>query len=104
MIAMPSASLAGGVEDGRGTPVDPLLTVVYATATSAGVVTQNISGPFDLGRPHGCPKSALGGKTRIPAGGVEIGGSTTTTAKQKANAKRKSAATKKLTARRAVRR
>jgi hypothetical protein len=50
--------------------VDPLLTVVYATASSAGVITQAISGPYDLGRPHGCPKSAQGGKTRIPAGGV----------------------------------
>jgi hypothetical protein len=49
--------------------VDPLLTVVTATA-SGGVVTQAISGPYDLGRPHGCPKSAQGGKTRIPAGGV----------------------------------
>jgi hypothetical protein len=47
--------------------VDPLLTVVYATADAKGVVTQAISGPYDLGRPRGCPKSALGGKTRIPS-------------------------------------
>jgi hypothetical protein len=47
--------------------VDPLLTVVYASADSKGVVTQAISGPYDLGRPRGCPKSALGGKTRIPS-------------------------------------
>jgi len=33
---------------------DPLLTVTYAYL-EAGVVTQAISGPFDLGRPHGCP-------------------------------------------------
>jgi hypothetical protein len=46
--------------------VDPLLTVVYATADSKGVVTQAISGPYDLGRPRGCPKSARNGKTRIP--------------------------------------
>jgi hypothetical protein len=47
--------------------VDPLLTVVYATADSKGVVTQAISGPYDLGRPRGCPPSAQSGKTRIPS-------------------------------------
>jgi len=36
--------------------IDPLLTVVYATADANGKVTQYISGPYDLGRPHGCPK------------------------------------------------
>ena len=46
--------------------VDPLLTVVYATATATGAVTQAIAGPFDLGRPHGCPKSSRNGKWRIP--------------------------------------
>lgn len=46
--------------------VDPLLTVTYATANAQGKITQYIAGPFDLGRPHGCPKSARGGKTRIP--------------------------------------
>jgi len=45
--------------------VDPLLTVVYATRTATGV-TQAIAGPFDLGRPRGCPKSAANGKWRIP--------------------------------------
>ena len=45
--------------------VDPLLTVVYATRTATGV-TQAIAGPFDLGRPQGCPKSAGNGKWRIP--------------------------------------
>src|SRR5215470_15266437 len=44
--------------------VDPLLTVVYATKTSTGAVTQAIAGPFDLGRPRGCPKSAGNGKWR----------------------------------------
>jgi len=34
--------------------VDPLLTVVYASADSKGIVTQAISGPYDLGRPKGC--------------------------------------------------
>jgi hypothetical protein len=46
--------------------VDPLLTVTFATADAKGKVTQFIAGPFDLGRPRGCPKSARGGKTRIP--------------------------------------
>jgi hypothetical protein len=46
--------------------VDPLLTVVYATKNAAGSVVQAIAGPFDLGRPHGCPKSADNGKWRIP--------------------------------------
>ncbi len=45
--------------------VDPLLTVVYATRSGTSV-TQAIAGPFDLGRPHGCPKSAQNGKWRIP--------------------------------------
>jgi hypothetical protein len=45
--------------------VDALLTVVYATA-SGGKVTQSIAGPYDLGRPRGCPKSAMNGKLRIP--------------------------------------
>jgi hypothetical protein len=47
--------------------VDPLLTVVYATADAKGVVTQSISGPYDLGRPRGCKPSSRSGKTRIPA-------------------------------------
>jgi hypothetical protein len=45
--------------------VDPLLTVVYATRTATGV-TQAMAGPFDLGRPRGCPKSKGNGKWRIP--------------------------------------
>ena len=54
--------------------VDPLLTVTYASAVAATppatapVVTQAISGPFDLGRPRksGCKATARSGKTRIP--------------------------------------
>lgn len=46
--------------------VDPLLTVVYATKNASGAVVQAIAGPFDLGRPHGCPKSPQNGKWRIP--------------------------------------
>ena len=45
--------------------VDPLLTVVLATR-SGTTVTQAMAGPFDLGRPRGCPKSAQNGKWRIP--------------------------------------
>ena len=43
--------------------VDPLLVVTYASVT-AGKATQYIAGPFDLGRPRGCPKSSRNGKTR----------------------------------------
>jgi hypothetical protein len=46
--------------------VDPLLTVMYASKDAKGNVTQAIAGPFDLGRPRGCPKSARNGKWRIP--------------------------------------
>lgn len=49
--------------------VDPLLTVVLATASGTPVrVTQAISGPFDLGRPRksGCKGTKFSGKTRIP--------------------------------------
>jgi len=46
--------------------VDPLLTVTFASVNGSKV-QQYIAGPFDLGRPRGCPKSALSGKTRIPA-------------------------------------
>ena len=44
--------------------VDPLLTVTYAYLEK-GVVTQAISGPFDLGRPNGCKPDALSGSTRL---------------------------------------
>jgi hypothetical protein len=44
--------------------VDPLLTVTYAYLEK-GVVTQAISGPFDLGRPKGCPANANSGFTRL---------------------------------------
>jgi len=73
--------------------VDALLTVVTATVAN-GVVTQSISGPFDLGRPHGCPPSKYSGKTRIPSDDT----STTTPTKKKKKKKataRKKATTKK---------
>jgi len=44
--------------------VDPLLTVTYAYLEK-GVVTQAISGPFDLGRPKGCRPDAYSGSTRL---------------------------------------
>ena len=44
--------------------VDPLLTVTYAYLEK-GVVTQAISGPFDLGRPSGCPANANSGYNRL---------------------------------------
>jgi hypothetical protein len=56
--------------------VDPLLMVVEATATATiggtataptatAVVTQAMSGPFDLGRPWGCPGDRFGGNARL---------------------------------------
>jgi hypothetical protein len=44
--------------------VDPLLTVTYAYLEK-GVVTQAISGPFDLGRPQGCRPDTHSGSTRL---------------------------------------
>jgi hypothetical protein len=44
--------------------VDPLLTVTYAYLEK-GVVTQAISGPFDLGRPRGCRADTHSGSTRL---------------------------------------
>jgi hypothetical protein len=43
---------------------DPLLTVTYAYLEKE-VVTQAISGPFDLGRPLGCKPDAESGGTRL---------------------------------------
>ena len=44
--------------------VDALLTITYAYLEK-GVVTQAISGPFDLGRPDGCPPDGASGWTRL---------------------------------------
>jgi hypothetical protein len=44
--------------------VDPLLSVTYAYLEK-GVVTQAISGPFDLGRPSGCRSDTFSGSTRL---------------------------------------
>ena len=46
--------------------VNPIVIVAYATKDAKGAVVQAISGPFDLGRPRGCPKSPRGGTRRIP--------------------------------------
>ena len=46
--------------------MDALLTVTYAYLEK-GVITQAISGPFDLGRPLGCPATAQSGKNRLTA-------------------------------------
>lgn len=49
--------------------VDPLLTVVTATKKASGDIVQQISGPFDLGRPirSKCMPTPSSGKTRIPS-------------------------------------
>ncbi len=52
--------------------VDPLLTVTYAYLEK-GVITQAISGPFDLGRPTGCPPDADSGYTRLNPKPVTLG-------------------------------
>jgi hypothetical protein len=44
--------------------VDTLLTVTYAYLEK-GVVTQAISGPFDLGRPKSCKPDGVSGGTRL---------------------------------------
>jgi hypothetical protein len=44
--------------------VDPLLTVAYAYLEK-GVVTQAISGPYDLGRPKDCKPNAYSGFNRF---------------------------------------
>jgi hypothetical protein len=44
--------------------VDALLTVTYAYLEK-GVVTQAISGPYELGRPNGCRRDAFSGSTRL---------------------------------------
>ncbi len=74
--------------------VDPLLTVTYATADSKGVVTQYISGPFDLGRPHGCKPSASSGQTRL-ATPKPAATSTPKKATKKTKAKKKATTKKK---------
>jgi hypothetical protein len=52
--------------------VDALLTVTYAYVEK-GAVIQAISGPFDLGRPYGCPPSALSGANRLSPKAPTVG-------------------------------
>jgi len=58
--------------------VDPKLTVAYAYLNEKKVITQAISGPFDLGRPHNCPAAARAsgkkGAHRAPGKGKGRGG------------------------------
>jgi hypothetical protein len=42
--------------------IEPQLTVTYAYLNEKKVITQAISGPFNLGRPHDCPAAAHAGK------------------------------------------
>jgi hypothetical protein len=71
--------------------VDPLLTVTYAYLEK-GVITQAISGPYDLGRPTGCPPDAYSGSTRLepkpPLGPTPKKKSTKKKSKKKATAKK----------------
>jgi hypothetical protein len=57
-------SCSGEVPGWADNCVDPLLTVTYAYLEK-GVVTQAISGPFDLGRPIGCHPDSLSGFDRL---------------------------------------
>lgn len=70
--------------------VDPLLTVTYAYLEK-GVITQAISGPFDLGRPKGCKTDAYSGFSRFNPKPL------VTKKPVKKNAKKKSSVKKKAT-------
>jgi hypothetical protein len=68
--------------------VDALLTVTYAYLEK-GVVTQAISGPYDLGRPVGCPADAQSGGTRLnPKAPIVSHKKKSTKKKHKASAKK----------------
>jgi hypothetical protein len=82
--------------------VDPLLTVVTATADARGVITQSISGPFDLGRPQGCKGTPSSGKLRIPADGSLPVATPAPPARKPLAKKHKKAAAKKKPAPKAV--
>lgn len=69
--------------------VDPLLTVTYAYLEK-GVVTQAISGPYDLGRPTGCHADGFSGGTRLsPKAPVVKKKSSKAKGHKKASAKKK---------------
>lgn len=79
--------------------VDALLTVVSVTVDpKTAKATTGISGPFDLGRPQGCPKSKNDKQLRIPKSGVpgwyptgQVQAAAKAKAKKKATTKKKSA-------------
>jgi hypothetical protein len=73
--------------------VDPLLTVTYAYLEK-GVVTQAISGPFDLGRPKGCPPNANSGWNRLNPKPVTVAKQGKKQGKKKASAKKSPTKTK----------
>jgi hypothetical protein len=70
--------------------VDALLTVAYAYLEK-GVVTQAISGPYDLGRPAGCRPDGFSGGTRLnpkTSSAKKKGAKRKTTAKHHSKAKK----------------
>jgi hypothetical protein len=71
--------------------VDPLLTVTYAYLEK-GAIVQAISGPYDLGRPAGCPPNANSGFNRLNPKPVAVA------SKGKAKGKKGKKAGKKTTA------
>ena len=81
---------------------DPLLTVTYAYLEK-GVVTQAISGPFDLSRPVGCPPDAYSGSTRLNPQPLNISKGKGKHKKKKKKAKTTKAAARKAAARKAAR-
>ncbi len=68
---------------------DPLLTVTYAYLEK-GVVTQAISGPFDLGRPLGCPHDAEQRWTRLNPNPATLKSPTPSKSKKHSKSKGKS--------------
>ena len=78
--------------------------LLYATTATvaSGKVSQAITGPWNLGRPRGCPKSANGGKTLIPDDPEPGSRMTIASAVKKAQAKTKAAKKAKKSAKKAA--
>jgi hypothetical protein len=74
--------------------VDPLLTVTYAYLEK-GAIVQAISGPYDLGRPNGCPPNANSGFNRLSPKPVTVPAKGKKGKKKKASGKKKTAPKKK---------
>lgn len=51
--------------------INPRLVVTYAYLNEKKVITQAISGPFDMGRPHGCPAAAVARRKGKHHGGTK---------------------------------